>query len=162
MSNPELTAVRDAHRFDEGALERYLTEHIDGFQGPMKIEQFEGGQSNPTFRLEAGGRRFVMRKQPPGKLLPSAHQVDREHRVMKAQQDTDVQSKPSHLVVGCTHACWYASLVSDTSFLRLPPRSLRNTTSFSQCVSANLAPWHLAFCSLARMNVARNLLSIER
>ena len=42
MSNPELTAVRDAHRFDEGALERYLTEHIDGFQGPMKIEQFEG------------------------------------------------------------------------------------------------------------------------
>ena len=90
MSNPELTAVRDAHRFDEGALERYLSEHIGGFEGPMKIEQFEGGQSNPTFRLEAGGRRFVMRKQPPGKLLPSAHQVDREHRVMKALQDTDV------------------------------------------------------------------------
>jgi aminoglycoside phosphotransferase (APT) family kinase protein len=90
MSNTELTGVRDAHRFDEAALERYLTAHIDGFEPPMQVEQFEGGQSNPTFRLTAGARRYVLRKQPPGELLPSAHQVDREHRVMKALQDTDV------------------------------------------------------------------------
>lgn len=89
-SNAELTAVREAHRFDEAALERYLNDHIDGFEGPMEVEQFEGGQSNPTFRITAGGRRYVLRKQPPGELLPSAHQVDREHRVMKALQDTDV------------------------------------------------------------------------
>ncbi|MEQ8487025.1 MAG: phosphotransferase [Pseudomonadales bacterium] len=90
MSNVELTAVRDAHRFDEAALERYLTGHVAGFAGPMTIEQFEGGQSNPTFRLQAGGRRYVMRKQPPGELLPSAHQVDREYRVMKALEHTPV------------------------------------------------------------------------
>jgi aminoglycoside phosphotransferase (APT) family kinase protein len=90
MSNVELTGVRDAHRFDEAALERYLTGHVAGFAGPMTIEQFEGGQSNPTFRLQAGGRRYVMRKPPPGELLPSAHQVDREYRVMKALEHTPV------------------------------------------------------------------------
>lgn len=90
MSNVELTAVREAHRFDEAALERYLTEHVEGFTGPVTIEQFEGGQSNPTFRLQAGARRYVVRKQPPGELLPSAHQVDREYRVMKALEHTPV------------------------------------------------------------------------
>jgi aminoglycoside phosphotransferase (APT) family kinase protein len=90
MSNVELTPVRDAHRFDEAALVRYLAAHVDGFSGPVTFAQFEGGQSNPTFRLEAGGRRYVLRKQPPGELLPSAHQVDREYRVMKALEHTSV------------------------------------------------------------------------
>jgi len=90
MSNAELTPVRDAHRFDEAALGEYLTASVPGFSGALHVEQFEGGQSNPTFRLEAGGRRFVLRKQPPGELLPSAHQVDREYRVMKALESTDV------------------------------------------------------------------------
>ena len=54
------------------------------------VRQFEGGQSNPTFLLEADGQRYVMRKQPPGELLPSAHQVDREHRVMHALRNTPV------------------------------------------------------------------------
>lgn len=90
MSNVELTSVREAHRFDEEALARYLSSHVEGFTGPLKVEQFEGGQSNPTFRLEAGGVRYVLRKQPPGKLLPSAHQVDREYRVMNALEQTDV------------------------------------------------------------------------
>ncbi|MEQ8859844.1 MAG: phosphotransferase [Pseudomonadales bacterium] len=97
MSKAELTSVRDAHRFDEPALARYLAAHIDGFAGPMTVEQFEGGQSNPTFRLEAGGRRYVMRKQPPGELLPSAHQVDREFRVMKALQNSDVPVPKMHV-----------------------------------------------------------------
>lgn len=90
MSNAELTSVRDAHRFDEDALARYLEANVPGFERPMTVEQFEGGQSNPTFRVTAGGRRFVLRKQPPGQLLPSAHQVDREYRVMKALEGTDV------------------------------------------------------------------------
>lgn len=90
MSNAELTAVRDAHRFDEAALAAYLNDHVAGFDGAMTVTQFEGGQSNPTFRIEAGGRHYVLRKQPPGELLPSAHQVDREYRVMKALQDTAV------------------------------------------------------------------------
>ena len=76
--------VAEAHRFDVAALERYLREHIEGFCGNLEVEQFRGGQSNPTFRLSAGGRRYVMRRKPPGKLLPSAHAVDREYRVITA------------------------------------------------------------------------------
>ncbi|TDJ25770.1 MAG: phosphotransferase family protein [Gammaproteobacteria bacterium] len=87
---PELTAVREAHRFDEQALLDYLAANLDGFEAPVTIRQFEGGQSNPTFLLEAASGNYVMRKQPPGELLPSAHQVDREHRVMDALRDSDV------------------------------------------------------------------------
>lgn len=90
MSDAELTQVREGHRFDQAALERYLTTHVRGFEGPLQVQQFEGGQSNPTFRLQAAGRYYVLRKQPPGDLLPSAHQVDREFRVMKALEDSSV------------------------------------------------------------------------
>ncbi|MEZ5559798.1 MAG: phosphotransferase [Pseudomonadales bacterium] len=96
MSDVELTPVRDAHRFDEQALERYLAAHVAGFQGRLAIEQFEGGQSNPTFRLSAGGARYVLRKQPPGELLPSAHQVDREYRVMRALDHSEVPVPKMH------------------------------------------------------------------
>ncbi len=89
-SQPELTAVRPAHRIDEGALAAYLAAHLPGFVGPMQVQQFEGGQSNPTYRLEVGGQRYVLRKKPPGKLLQSAHQVEREYRVMHALQGTPV------------------------------------------------------------------------
>src|SRR6185295_18918298 len=71
--------VEERHRIDVGALEKYL-----GFRIPT-IEQFKGGQSNPTYRLCASdGRRFVLRRKPPGKLLPSAHAVEREYKVIKA------------------------------------------------------------------------------
>jgi aminoglycoside phosphotransferase (APT) family kinase protein len=90
MSDVALTAVRDAHRFDEKALAGYLEAHVDGYEGPLEVRQFEGGQSNPTFRLDTPSRSYVLRKQPPGELLPSAHQVDREYRVMKALAPTDV------------------------------------------------------------------------
>ncbi len=90
MSDVELTAVRDAHRFDENALEAYMAEHVEGFQGPLTVKQFEGGQSNPTFQLITPAVTYVLRKQPPGELLPSAHQVDREFRVMHALWDTPV------------------------------------------------------------------------
>ena len=90
MSNVELTAVREAHRFDENALLDFLNDQIEGFSGPMEIRQFEGGQSNPTFQLITPDIRYVLRKQPPGELLPSAHQVDREYRVMKALEHSEV------------------------------------------------------------------------
>jgi aminoglycoside phosphotransferase (APT) family kinase protein len=86
----ETGEVRSAHQFDVAALERYMREHVDGFRGPLAVRQFKGGQSNPTFLLTAGGKRYVMRKKPPGKLLASAHQVDREYRVIRALADTDV------------------------------------------------------------------------
>jgi aminoglycoside phosphotransferase (APT) family kinase protein len=82
--------VRDAHRFDVGALERYLRERIDGFAGPVTVEQFKGGQSNPTYLVTAGPLRYALRRKPPGRLLPSAHAVDREYRVMTALAPTDV------------------------------------------------------------------------
>ena len=79
-------AVRERHRFDEARLAEYLTSQVPGFRGPLVVEQFKGGQSNPTFRLTAGGSRYVMRAKPgpAAKLLPSAHAVDREYRVMAA------------------------------------------------------------------------------
>lgn len=87
----QLVEVLEAHRFDESALADYLHEQLPGELGDdLDIKQFQGGQSNPTFLLRSGGRRYVLRKKPPGKLLPSAHQVEREYRVMSALQDTDV------------------------------------------------------------------------
>lgn len=76
--------VQEKHRFDPTALERYMRENVEGFSGPLTVEQFKGGQSNPTYRLSAGGKRYVLRRKPPGKLLPSAHAVDREYRVITA------------------------------------------------------------------------------
>ncbi len=76
--------VEERHRFDVAVLEAYLRQHIEGLKGPLAVEQFKGGQSNPTYRLSVGGKRYVLRRKPPGKLLPSAHAVDREFRVIKA------------------------------------------------------------------------------
>ncbi len=76
--------VRDAHRFDVARLAAWMRKHIPGFSGPAEVEQFKGGQSNPTYRVSAGGVRYVVRRKPPGRLLPSAHAVDREYRVITA------------------------------------------------------------------------------
>jgi aminoglycoside phosphotransferase (APT) family kinase protein len=97
MSNgakAETTAIREGHRLDEAALARYLADHLPGFSlprrsatgegGALEIRQFEGGQSNPTYFLHAASGDYVLRKKPPGQLLPSAHAVDREYRVMTA------------------------------------------------------------------------------
>ena len=89
-SDVEITEVREAHRFDEDKLHAYMQENIEDFSGPLQVKQFEGGQSNPTFQLITPNRKYVLRKQPPGELLPSAHQVDREYKVMHALWDTDV------------------------------------------------------------------------
>ncbi|HEX8009721.1 MAG TPA: phosphotransferase [Casimicrobiaceae bacterium] len=82
--------VPDKHRVDLDVLEAYLREHIAGLTGPLVVEQFKGGQSNPTFRVTANDRRYVLRRKPPGKLLPSAHAVEREYRVMRALAGSDV------------------------------------------------------------------------
>nr|WP_199899345.1 phosphotransferase family protein [Sneathiella glossodoripedis] len=88
--NSEVTPVRPAHVFNESNLYQYMQENVDGFKGPLTVSQFEGGQSNPTFLLHTPDQEYVMRKKPPGVLLPSAHAVDREYRIMSALQDTDV------------------------------------------------------------------------
>ncbi|HZK89371.1 MAG TPA: phosphotransferase [Stellaceae bacterium] len=73
-----------------GRIERFMTERVDGFHGPLRAERFAGGQSNPTYRLRAGSGDYVLRKKPPGPLLPSAHAVEREFRVMQALATTAV------------------------------------------------------------------------
>jgi aminoglycoside phosphotransferase (APT) family kinase protein len=76
--------VAERLRFEVGRLETYLRDHVDGFAGPIDVRQFKGGQSNPTYLIETPARRYVLRRKPPGKLLPSAHAVDREFRVISA------------------------------------------------------------------------------
>jgi aminoglycoside phosphotransferase (APT) family kinase protein len=76
--------VAPALQFDAGKLDAYLAREVAGFSGPLAIRQFKGGQSNPTYFLETPLRAYVLRRKPPGKLLPSAHAVDREYRIMRA------------------------------------------------------------------------------
>ena len=98
QTSEQLTEVREAHRFDEGALDRYLTEHLEGYRGPLRVRQFEGGQSNPTFLLNAQSGDYVLRKKPPGVLLPRAHMVEREYRILAALAATDVPVPKVHLL----------------------------------------------------------------
>src|SRR6185436_2515235 len=95
--------VMERHRFDLGSLDTYLRGHLAGYRGGLDVRQFDSGHSNPTFFVSAemeGGRRkdFVLRKKPPGKLVASAHQVDREFRVISALAATDVPVAPAHLL----------------------------------------------------------------
>ena len=76
--------VQEKHRFDVERLAQFMQSHVEGFVAPLEVEQFKGGQSNPTFLLQSANHRYVLRRKPPGKLLPSAHAVDREYRVISA------------------------------------------------------------------------------
>lgn len=98
LDNRELGIPLDAHRFDESALANYLAERIEGFDGDCTIRQFLGGQSNPTFLVDTSSASYVLRKKPPGKLLPSAHAVDREFRVISALANTAVPVPTAHLL----------------------------------------------------------------
>jgi aminoglycoside phosphotransferase (APT) family kinase protein len=82
--------TRNVETLDTDKLCSYLEEHVDGFRGPLSVEKFSNGQSNPTFRLNAASGTYVLRRQPPGELLKSAHAVDREFRVLRALRDTPV------------------------------------------------------------------------
>ncbi len=75
-------AVPDRDRLDEAALTAWFTENVEGFEGPIALEKFKGGQSNPTYKVTTPARTYVLRRQPFGKLLPSAHAVDREYKAM--------------------------------------------------------------------------------
>lgn len=89
-ANLGTTAVRDGFGFDQGALAKWMTEHVDGFAGTLAVEQFKGGQSNPTYRLVTPQRSYVLRRKPPGELLKGAHAVEREAQVLTALAGTGV------------------------------------------------------------------------
>ena len=86
--NTGVKEVAETHRIDEGRLASWMTETVEGYEGPLEVRQFKGGQSNPTYQLVTPSRTYVMRRKPPGKLLPSAHAVDREFRVISALYPT--------------------------------------------------------------------------
>jgi aminoglycoside phosphotransferase (APT) family kinase protein len=94
------TAMSEKHQFDVGALQAWLTAHMDDFKGPLTVEQFKGGQSNPTFKLITPSRAYVMRSKPGpvAKLLPSAHAIEREFRVLRALASTDVPVARVHVL----------------------------------------------------------------
>ncbi|MGH3969765.1 MAG: phosphotransferase family protein [Mycobacterium sp.] len=125
----ELVPVLPAHRFDEAALQRYLGGRLPGFDTGMEVRQFQGGQSNPTFHLRTHDGAYVLRKKPPGKLLPRAHEVEREHRVMAALADTDVPVPRMRLL------CDDESVIGTTFFVMdyvpgriFPDRVMRDCT----------------------------------
>lgn len=88
----------DTQTLDVSKVTAYLEEHLPGFEGPLEVSKFQAGQSNPTFLLKTPARNYVLRRKPPGVLLKSAHAVDREFRVQKALQDTDVPVAKMHLL----------------------------------------------------------------
>src|SRR6185436_4674371 len=107
----QTTAIRHGHEIDRTVLERYLAGALEQFRGPLEIRQFEGGQSNPTYLLHTPARDYVLRKKPPGQLLPSAHAVEREYRVMRALALTDVPVPPTLLM------CDDASVIGTPFFI---------------------------------------------
>lgn len=111
MEPPKTTREpSDRHRFDEAALRAWMSETLHPVQ-ELTVRQFRGGQSNPTFWVSDGKAAWVLRKKPPGKLLPSAHQVEREHRVMQALASTDVP------VAAVTALCEDSSIIGTPFFL---------------------------------------------
>jgi aminoglycoside phosphotransferase (APT) family kinase protein len=84
QANTGTREVAERLRFDEASLARWMEKNVAGFNGPLRVSQFKGGQSNPTYRLDSPSGSYVLRRKPPGKLLPGAHAVDREARVMSA------------------------------------------------------------------------------
>ena len=96
MSAPSETGV-DHNRFDERRLAAYLIDKVPGFDGPFATNQFQGGQSNPTYHITTPAGDYVLRKKPAGKLLASAHQVDREYTIMHALQGVIPVPRTIHL-----------------------------------------------------------------
>ena len=83
-ANSGTSAVREAYRFDEARLAAWMSANVDGYRGPLTVEQFKGGQSNPTYKLVTPTRSYVLRRKPPGPLLKGAHAVEREAAVLRA------------------------------------------------------------------------------
>ena len=102
---------RDIDKLDDDALCAYLSEHVENFRGPLVSKKFKDGQSNPTYLLETAGNRYVLRRKPPGKLLKSAHAVDREFRVIAALADTNVP------VPHALHLCDDESVIGSMFYL---------------------------------------------
>lgn len=90
--------VSEPLRFEEAKLCEYLLAHVEGFAPPLSVRQFRGGQSNPTYELASRDRKFVLRRKPPGRLLPSAHAIEREYRIIAALYPTGFPVPKPHVL----------------------------------------------------------------
>jgi aminoglycoside phosphotransferase (APT) family kinase protein len=147
MSAPADTVpVLEAHRFDVAALERYLAQRLPGVAGPLTVRQFRGGQSNPTYHIAtATGEAYVLRRKPPGALLPSAHAVEREYRAISALAGTGVPV-PSAVLL-----CEDPAVLGTAFYLMryVPGRVLRDVTLAGLTPGERTALWHDAVAVLA-------------
>lgn len=115
MSSPAagLRPAPDHHAFDTARLAAWMQAHIEGSAGPIEVRQFAGGQSNPTYLVQSAGHRYVLRRKPPGKLLPSAHAVDREYRVITALANSQVPVAKAYALCEDTSVIGTAFYVMD-------------------------------------------------
>lgn len=142
--------VRDAHRFDEDALAAWMERHVDGFSGPLTVEQFNGGQSNPTYKLTTPDRNFVLRRRPPGTLLKGAHAVEREARVISGLER--VQFPVPHVHGLCTDdsviGTWFyvMDMVEGRIFwdATLPGQNAEERRAIYDAMNATIADLHKA------------------
>lgn len=141
-------AVREGLGFDEAALTRWMQGHVANFAGPLRVEQFKGGQSNPTYALSTPGARYVLRRKPPGQLLPGAHDVMREARVQQALGTTDFPVAPIMGVCGDAEVIgsqfYLMGLVEgrifwDSAFEEVPKDQRRN---YYDAMNATIARLH--------------------
>ena len=116
--------TEDTQTLDLDAVAAYLSQHLDGFEGPIEATKFTVGQSNPTFLLKTPAKNYVLRRKPPGQLLKSAHAVDREYRVQSALADTDVPVARMHLL------CEDDSVIGSMFYVmdHVPGRNFREPT----------------------------------
>ncbi len=148
-STEDAASVAPQHRFDEAALARFMARHVAGFAPPLTVAQFEGGMSNPTFLLrDGGGRRFVLRKKPPGKLLPSAHAVEREFKVISALAATDVPVARAYAL------CEDASVIGQSFYImeHVAGRVFRNYTLPDSSPTERAAIYDAMNAVLARLH----------
>lgn len=152
MTSAPVTEVAEKHRFDAARLETYLCGAIEDFGDGMIVRQFQGGASNPTFLLTTTRRgaetHYVLRKKPPGELLASAHQVDREYKVMKALAQTDVPVPVMRCLcddVGVIGTAFYVMDYMEGRVFRdatLPGLSPRERAAVYDDLNATLAKLH--------------------
>ena len=136
------------HQFAEARLQGWMEEHVPGFEGPLQIERFKGGQSNPTYHLKTPARSYVLRRKPPGLLLKGAHAVEREARVVSALETVGFPVPHVHAL--CTDdaviGSWFyvmdmveGRIFWDTSFPEVP-RAER--AAYLDAMNATLASLH--------------------
>jgi len=148
-ANVGTAPVREAHRFDEQALASWMERHVEGFAGPLTVEQFNGGQSNPTYKLVTPSRHYVMRRRPPGELLKGAHAVEREAKVISSLES--VQFPVAHVYGLCTDetviGTWFyvMDMVEGRIFwdASLPGHSLEDRQAIYDAMSETLARLHM-------------------